>query len=57
MTVDDRLHVGPRLVDLAMDEALEEQRLSPGVDGDAVEVVFEMSSAFTRAGAMLRDIR
>jgi len=27
------------------------------IDGDAVEVVFEDIVGFTRAGAMLRDIR
>ena len=57
MAVDNRPDVGPRLVDLAVNEPFEEQRLPLGVDGDAVEIVLEDVVGLTSAGAMLRDIR
>jgi hypothetical protein len=40
MVVHHRHHVGPRLVDLAVDYALEEQAVLAGAHGIAVEIEF-----------------
>ena len=57
MAVDHRLDIGARLVDLAVDEALEIGRAAAAIDGIAVEIELRMSSAVTRPGAMLRASR
>ena len=39
--MDNGFHVGPRPIDLGMDEALEKARAPARVDRIAVEIVFE----------------
>src|SRR6266513_1446704 len=41
MAVHDGMNIGPRLVDLAVDESLEETRAAVGVAGIAVQVVLD----------------
>ncbi len=51
------MHVGPRAVDLAVDEALEIDRRASAVDRVAVEIEFDDVAARHQRGAMLRASR
>jgi hypothetical protein len=55
--VDDGNDVGPCFVEFAVNEPLQVGGSAVRVRWGAVQVVFQMSSWVTRAGAMLRDSR
>jgi hypothetical protein len=57
VTVDDGVDVRPRLVDLAVDEALLVGAAPLRIDGLLSRSYSMMSSAVTVAGATERDIR
>ena len=57
MRVDHAVDVRPRLVDLAVDEALEEHAAAAPVDRMESRSNSMMSSAVTRPGAIARAIR
>src|SRR6266480_1241491 len=56
MAVDDRLNIGPRLVDLAVDESLEETGAAPGIAGIALQIVLDdVSGRHQRRGDRARQ--